>query len=233
MLLNMRYQNSTSTILELVHGDIRDAPERFVVIGRDPRLKNLFEEKTGRPFSTMSWLHGAPATLSRANNRSLAVLRITNGPTGTTRHRLREIRRFQSAVEFPIAKAISWCDATEIAMVPISCRRPDVVAVCMIRIIWDISVAAFLHAYGPMKHTKPVLFRIYCHSGVEPFVEALQGREYADLDHGFLFIGELQCNRAKRARFVARRQFRFRPIIDGKLDIQPRSIQAAVRRNTV
>ena len=110
---------------------------------------------------------------------------------------------------------ISLCGATEIAMVPFSCRAPDVVATGMVRIIWDISVAAFLNVSGPMKRIKPTLFTIYCHSDLQPFLDVLDRGEYPSIDHGWLFNTEVQCNPAKRARFLARRGFKYRRTTDG------------------
>lgn len=95
-------------------------------------------------------------------------------------------------------------------MIPLSCRAPDVVALGMIRIIWDISVAAFLNVSGPFKKVKPRLFTIYCDTDLQPFIDVLEFGHYAALRHGWLFNLELSCNRAKRSRYFGRRKFKYR-----------------------
>ena len=123
-------------------GDIRDAPESFIVIGRDPGLKTHYEQRTGNPFTELSsWLREFPVELSSANDRSLSVFRTSFRPSDSSRGRPKQINRLQSAIEYPLAETISKYNAQQIAMIPISCRAPEVVATGMIRIIWDISVA--------------------------------------------------------------------------------------------
>ncbi len=143
-LNRMIYKNSTSTRIELLNGDIREADERFVVIGRDPLLKDHFEARTGNAFrSDLSWLRDTPLELSRSNDRSLSAIRILYRPRSRPRGLEQQVERLRSEVEYPLAHAIAWCDANCIAMCPISCRRPEVVATATVRMIWDISVAAF------------------------------------------------------------------------------------------
>ncbi len=45
----------------------------------------------------------------------------------------------------------------------------------MVRMIWDISVAAFLNVQGPVRKVKPIQFKIYCIAGIEPLMDALGG----------------------------------------------------------
>ncbi len=156
----MYYENSTNTAIQLIHGDIRDATDQFVVIGRDPILKAHYEQRTRSKFAALSsWLHYFPVQISRASDHNLTVFRTSFRPSSSTRRRPKEINRLQSAIEYPLAETISKCNATQIAMIPISCRAPEVVAAGMIRMIWDISVAAFLHVSGPLKRTQPALNR--------------------------------------------------------------------------
>ncbi|MBA3312813.1 MAG: hypothetical protein H0T47_05900 [Planctomycetaceae bacterium] len=212
----MIYKNSTSTWIELVHGDIREADERFFVIGRDPFLKTHFEARTGNAFrSNLSWIRGTPLELSRSNDRSLSAVRIQYRPRNRPRGFEEQVERLRSEVEYPLAHAIAWCDANRIAMCPISCRRPEVVATAMVRMIWDFSVAAFLNVTGPFRTVKPTLFRIYCIDGIHPLVDALGSRQDCGFDHGWLFSMEICCNRAKRKRFTDRCGFRFRHLKSG------------------
>ncbi len=44
----------------------------------------------------------------------------------------------------------------------------------MIRIIWDIAVAAFLDVNGPLKTVKPAVITIYCQTDIKPFVDVLE-----------------------------------------------------------
>ncbi len=62
----MIYKNSTSTRIELVHGDIREADERLVVIGRDPLLKKHFEARRAVRFVPIC--HGCGALLSSSRD---------------------------------------------------------------------------------------------------------------------------------------------------------------------
>ena len=61
----------------------------------------------------------------------------------------------------------------------------------------------------------PTLFTIYCDSDLQPFVDVLDSGHYASLSHGWLFNTEVQCDRAKRARYLGRRRFKFRRTRDG------------------
>lgn len=222
----MIYKNSTSTWIELVQGDVRDADERFVIIGRDPSLKTYFESQTGNAFrSDLSWIRDVPLELSRSQDRSLSVVRSLYRPRNRPRDLQQQVERIRSAIEFPLARTIAWCDATRIAMAPISCRQPDVVATAMIRMIWDISVAAFLNVSGPLKTVKPTLFRIYCIDDLQPFINAFGTRQDCRLDYGWLFNTEVSCNRAKRKRFGDRSGFRFRHLKSGNniVHLRPRS----------
>ncbi len=212
----MIYKNSTSTRIELVHGDIREADERFVVIGRDPLLKAHFEARTGNAFhSDLSWLRGTRLELSRSSGRSLSAVRIRYRPRNRPRGFEQQVERLRSEVEYPLAHAIAWCDANRIAMCPISCRRPEVVATAMVRMIWDISVAAFLNVKGPFRTVKPTEFKIYCIAGIQPLMDALGSRQDCSIDHGWLFSMDVSCNRAKRKRFTDRCGFRFRHLKSG------------------
>ncbi len=210
-LHRMIFKNSTSTWIELVHGDIREAEERFVVIGRDPLLQAHFEAKTGNTFrSDLSWLRDTQLELSQSNDRLLSVVRIRYRPRNRPREFEQQVDRLRSEVEYPLAHAIAWCDANSIAMCPISCRRPEVVATAMVRMIWDISVAAFLNVDGPFRTVKPTKFRIYCLDSIQPFVDALGSRQDCHTDQGWLFSMGILCNQAKRKRFTDRSGFRFR-----------------------
>jgi hypothetical protein len=211
----MRYENGTHTAIELIRGDIRDAPESFVVIGRDPDLKSHYASLTGATFNEGSmWLGAFPVEFAQTNNQSLNVLRTWFRPSESSHRRFKEIARLQSAIEYPLVQNMRKCNGTQIAMVPISCRAPLVVATGMIRMIWDISVAAFLHISGPLKCTKPTLFTIYCNSDLQPFFDVLDSGYYASLRNGWLFNTEISCNRAKRARYLARRKFKYHRATD-------------------
>lgn len=211
----MRFINDTQTEIRLVTGDIRDAKERFIVVGRDETLRSHYQQLTGKPFSTLTgWMQSFPVQTSRAEDRQLNVLATSYRPSDSTRRPSQQVRNLQSAIEYPIAHMLSLCDATEVAMVPISCRAPTVVATGMIRIIWDISVAAFLHVQGPLKSTKPTVFTIYCNTDVTPFADVLDNGHYPSLNNGWLFNTEVQCNRAKRSRYLTRRKFRYRRVAD-------------------
>ncbi len=213
----MIYKNSTSTWIELAQGDVRDAEERFFVIGRDPSLKTHFESQTCNTFrSDLSWIRDTPLELSQSQDRSLSVVRSLYRPSNRPRDTQRQVERLRTRVEYPLAHAIASCDATRIAMAPISCRRPDVVATAMVRMIWDISVAAFLNVSGPFKRCKPTIFKIYCIKDIQPFVDALGTRQDCNLSYGWLFNMEVSCNRAKRKRFTDRSGFRFRRLKSGK-----------------
>jgi hypothetical protein len=212
--MRIRYENHTTTAIELVRGDIREAPESFIVIGRDPELKAHFEQRTGNPFSGLSsWLQALPVQLSVASDRSLSILRTPIRPFGSSRHRQKQISRLQGALEMPLVH--TFCNAKRIAMVPVSCRAPDVVASAMIRMIWNISVAAFLGAPSVFPTAKPALVTIYCNTDLQPFIDVLESGHYASLNHGWLFNTEVQCNRAKRARYFVRRRFKFERRGDG------------------
>ena len=213
----MRYTNGTSTELHLVSGDIRDAREPFVVIGRDPTLREHYCRLTGKPFARLSawWMQECPVQVSRASDGSLNVFATTFRPSESSQRRSRQIRRLQSAIENPLARFLGLCKATEVALAPISCRAPEVVASGMVRIIWDMSVAAFLHVPGPFKDTKPTRFTIYCQADLQPFIDVLDRGDYASLDNGWQFNTEVQCHRAKRARYLARREFKYRVAGDG------------------
>ncbi len=212
----MIYKNSTSTRIELVHGDIREADESFVVIGRDPLLKKHFEARTGSAFrSDLSWLRGTPLEFSRSNDRSLSAVRIRYRPRSRPRGLEQQVDRLRSELEYPLASAIAWCEANCIAMCPLSCRQPEVVATAMVRMIWDISVAAFLNVQGPFRKVKPIQFKIYCIAGIEPLMDALGARQDCSLDHGWLFSMDVSCNRAKKKRFTDRCGFRFRHLTSG------------------
>jgi hypothetical protein len=211
--MSVRYENGTQTTIQLLQGDIRDAPESFVVIGREPRLKSHYERRTGSSFKGIkAWGGVFPVEFAQASDRSLAVFRTPIRPSGSSRRRIKEIDRLQSSLEYPLAQKILACHATEIAMVPISCRAPKVVASGMVRIVWDISVAAFLHVSGPFKHIKPTRFTIYCDGNLQPFIDVLDSGHYASLRHGWLFNTAVGCDRAKRARYFARRKFKYRRV---------------------
>jgi len=212
----MRYVNDTLTEIRLVTGDIRDTKDRFIVVGRDETLRGHYQQLTGKPFAKLTgWMQAFPVQAIRAADRSVNVLATTYRPSDTTRRQSRQVRDLQSALEYPLAHMLSLCDATEVAMVPISCRAPLVVATGMIRIIWDISVAAFLDVQGPLKSTKPTVFTIYCNTDVTPFVDVLDKGHYPSITNGWLFNTEVQCNRAKRARYLTRRKFKYRRATDG------------------
>jgi hypothetical protein len=213
----MRYENDTLTEIRLVSGDVRDATERFVVIGRDPVLREHYQQLTAKPFAKLSawWMQEFPVQVSRADDRGLNVLATTFRPSDSSRRRPQQINRLQSAVEYPLARMLSLCNAHEVAMAPISCRAPDVVATGMVRIIWDISVAAFLNVSGPFKSTKPTRFTIYCLGDLQPFVDVLDRGHYPCMNHGWLFNTEVQCDRAKRARYLTRRKLKYRRAKEG------------------
>ena len=207
----MRYVNDTLTEIRLVLGDVRAAAEKFVVIGRDANLREHYQQLTGQPFAGLSGsLAESQVQVSRATDRGLNVLATTFRPSASSRRRAQQIDKLQAAIEYPLAHMLSLCDATEVALAPISCRAPDVVANGMIRMIWDISVAAFLNVSGPCKSNKPIAFTIYCQDDLQPFVDVLARGHYASMKHGWLFNTEVQCNRAKRARYLASRRFKYR-----------------------
>lgn len=213
----MRYENDTLTEVRLVSGDVRDATERLVVVGRDPVLRNHYQQLTGKPFAKLPawWMQEFPVQVSRAPDRRLNVFATTFRPSDSTRRRMHQVHRLQSAVEYPLARMLSLCNATEVAMVPISCRAPEVVATGMVRIIWDISVAAFLNVSGPLGRTKPTRFTIYCLADLQPFIDVLERAHYPSMNHGWLFNTEVQCNRGKRTRYLVRRKFKYRRAKDG------------------
>lgn len=199
-----------------MHGDIREADERFFVIGRNPFLKTHFEARTGNAFrSSLSWIRETPLKLSRSNDRSISAVRIRDKSRNRPRTFEGQVDRLRSVVEYPLAQAIAWCDANRIAMCPISWRRPEVVATAMVRMIWDISVAAFLNVSGPFSTVKPSLFIVYCIDGIQPLVDALGSRQDCGFDQGWLFNLELSCNQAKRKRFTDRCGFQFRHLKSG------------------
>jgi hypothetical protein len=210
----MRFANSTRTELRLANGDVRDVVDRLLVIGRDPALKRHYEERLGRSFTTPAWLRPFRAEFAEAHDRSIAVLRIPFRPRGSSRRRPQEIDRMQAALEHPLALAISRTNATSIALVPLSCRRPDVVAAGMVRTIWDISVAAFLDVPGPLGEAKPGVFAIFAWASLDPFVIELTRGHYPCLKNGWLFNTAVQCDRSKRARYLRRRRFRFHQLDD-------------------
>lgn len=209
----MRYVNGTLTEIRLISGDIRDARHHFVVLGRDETLRHHYQQLTGRPFSKLTgWMQAFPVQASLADNRGLSILATSFRPAGSRRHQSRQVRDLQSAVEVPLAHMLSTCNATEVAMVPLSCRAPAVVATAMIQMIWDISVAAFLDAPCPLKAAKPTIFTIYSNTGVTPFADVLEHGHYPSTTNGWLFNTEIQFNRAKRSRYLARRKFRYRRV---------------------
>ena len=209
----MRYENGTRTAIQLVQGDVRDAPEPFVVIGREPKLKEHYERRTGTSFRELrSYLQCFPVEVAQSSNRQLTVLRTTFRPSESSRREPKQVDNLQSAVEYPLAQQIRKCNAKQIAMVPLSCRAPRVVALGMVRMIWDISVAAFLDVSGPFKSVKPTLFTIYCDTSLQPFIDVLESGHYPGLRHGWLFNLEVGCHRAKRTRYFARRKFKYRRV---------------------
>lgn len=213
----MIYKNSTSTCLELVHGDIRDAEERFVIIGRDASLKNHFESKTENEFrSDLSWLRHTQVEYSRSADRAFAALRVLRRPRSRPQGFEEQVERLRAEVQWPLAHAISWSDAERIAMSPISCRKPEIVAHAMVRMIWCISVAAFLNTKGPLGNVKPKHFRIFSIDGIQPFVDALGSRQVCNIDNGWLFNLDLACSKAKRKRFIDRAGFPFRHLESGR-----------------
>ncbi len=213
----MRYVNNTSTEIRLVSGDVRDASERFVVIGRDPLLRSHYQQLTGHPFRKLPawWMQDCPVDVARAEDRSLHVFATTFRPSDSARRVPQQVKRLQSAIEYPLARMMALCDAQEVAMTPISCRAPDVVAAGMVRIIWDISVAAFLDVSGPFKETKPTRFTIYSTTDLQPFIDVLDRGHYASMSHSLLFNTEVRFNQAKRTRYFARRKFKYRRAADG------------------
>lgn len=213
----MRFENGTLTEIQLVAGDIRSAAEKFVVIGRDRELREHFVKMTGRPFVRLPGsLSQFPIQVSRARDRSLNVLATDFRPSASKRRRAQQIDRLQSALEYPLAHMLSLCDATEVAMVPISCRNADVVATGMVRMIWDMSVAAFLNTSGPLQGKGPIAFAIYCIRDLQPFVDVLNHGHYASMNHGWLFNTEVQCDLAKRTRYLRRRGFKYRRVVDSE-----------------
>lgn len=209
----MRYENHTTTAIELVQGDIRDAPENYIVIGRNPALKAHFEQRTKASFKALtSWLSEYPVELSRTFDSSFMVLRTSLRPSSSSRQRQKQVAKLHQAIELPLVR--TFRHAQRIAMVPLSCRNPAVVATAMVRMMWDISVAAFLNADQMLVAAKPTLFTIYCDRDPQPFIEVLDSGHYASLKHGTLFSMEVQCNPVKRARYLKRRRFKFRRVSD-------------------
>ena len=202
----MRYENHTMTSIRLIEGDIRDASEAYVLIGRDPNLSTHYERKNGCSFKPCSsWLSSFP--VQQCSNSDLSVLRTKIRPSESSRNRQKQITRLRTAIEIPLVHAFH--EAKEVALVPISCRAENVVATAMIRMLWDISVAAFLNTGPSMPTLKPSQFSIYCTTSLQPFVDVLESGHYASINHGWLFNTAVQCDRSKRARYLKRRRFKF------------------------
>ena len=62
---------------------------------------------------------------------------------------------------------------------------------------------------------RPGLFKIYCDTGLQPFIDVLESGHYASSNHGWLFNTEVRCNPAKRARYLDRRRFKFYRALGG------------------
>ncbi len=203
----MLYKNHTSTSIELIEGDIRDAQETRILIGRNPELKAHFEKRVGCRFKPpSSWLSHFPVQQA-SNDESLSVLRTTIRPKGSTSQRHRQIRRLREGVQLPVLHSMPG--AQEIAMTPISCRRHDVVATAMVQMMWDISIASFLNIKFWTETAKPEKFKIYCTASLQPFVDVLETGHYASVNHGWLFNTAIQCDPRKRLRYLKRNRFKF------------------------
>ncbi|MBM4076050.1 MAG: hypothetical protein FJ267_10435 [Planctomycetes bacterium] len=184
-----------------------------MLIGRDLDLRDHFQAKTAAVLkSTSSWLDSFPVQVSCSADRNLRVMRTWVRPTSSSRDQEKQISRLRSAIQFPLIH--EFFDAKQIAMVPISCRAPDVVAAAMIRMIWDISVAGFLNVKSGLPFMKPELVRIYCNKDLKPFIDVLESGHYASIRNGWLFNTELLLNRAKQSRYFGRRRFKFRQATD-------------------
>lgn len=210
----MRYQNRTRTEIRLVVGDVRDAPESAVFLGRDPELRAHFTQRTGRPFATPAesgWLRHFPVETSYADDGSLSVMATSHRPRGSARRRKGAAYALQAAVAFPLVELLRQSGAATVALVPLSCRQPELVAENMIATLWSISVATFLNL-APASIRPPERFTIYSRDTVEPFVDALERRAYLSHHVALLTSAGLTCNRAKRTRFEARQGFPFRRV---------------------
>ncbi len=125
--INAEIRKRTLTEIRLVTGDVRRARERFVVVGRDLTLREYYRRLTGNPFSCLSGvMREFPVLISQADDRSLTVLATSYRPSSSSRRQSQQIRNIQSAIEYPLAHFLSLRNASEIAMVPVSCRAPTV-----------------------------------------------------------------------------------------------------------
>lgn len=202
----MYYENHTRTTLRLIHGDLRGATDSLVVIGRDPNLRNHFEQVTQSGFQSLpSWFRDFPVQVSQGNGRT--VLRTWVRPTSSSRNQERQIRRLRSAIQWPLAFTRS--DIEHVALAPVSCRSPRVVAQAMVRMIWDISVAGFLGASLPYPLIKPTRFSIYSTSSLQPIIDVLEKGHYPSLRNDWLFNTAVGIDRSKLATYLQHRKFRF------------------------
>ncbi len=208
----MLYENQTETRIELIRGDIRDATDAYVVIGRNAELKSHYEQLTCSKFETLNSLLIDPK-VQICRSEKLSVIRTTHRPKYTLKQPLTQARELQFAVQTPIA--LEFSNAKTVAMTPISFRQPGIVSRAMIRMIWDISVASFFKVKRSYEFIKPRQFTIFCDGPLDPFVDELENGHYASLKHALLLRPDVHCSPGVRKRYFANNRFKFFRVSNG------------------
>lgn len=208
----MVYENHTSTSIRLVRGDVRDAPESFVVIGRNSTLKTHYEERTASKFEPLDNFFIDPH-IQICRHEKLSVIRNTHRPKFAPKNPQKEAQELQLAVGIPMA--LEFAKAKRVAMVPLSFRQPKIVAKAMVRMIWDISVASFLNVDRSFEFMKPYQFTIYCDAPLDPLIDELENGHYASLKHGWHFYSDVYNDSRIRHRYFNNDRFKFFRLANG------------------
>jgi len=148
--------------------------------------------------------------LLRIPHREQVVLRVPYRPSGSSRRVQFEARQIQSQLSLALPTTLAQCSVNRIAMIPVSCRNKAAVFAGMTRIIWDLSIAAFLNTHPPLQNRIPNSVDIYCKSNADGFADYIENGHYASVNHGWHFNTAISCDRAKRARYLRRGRFRFK-----------------------
>jgi len=160
--------------LELVTGDIEKLGELdYVIMGQKNPLMQKVCTETGGEFQAMpseSFLYPSPWKLLSAPYYIWKYVACVN----VRRKRYPESQ--YSRISEALAYAVKQTDARTIAMLPVSWREPDYVAVGMIYALWCVGFAAtgvFKQEYRRC-HLQERQFLIVSADGVEPFERVLE-----------------------------------------------------------
>ena len=188
---------------------MRESDAGLVVIGRCPELKEHYESLAGRKFHQPYWLVCGYGEVLRIRERDQVVLRVPYRPSGSSRRVQFEAGQIQARLSLTLPATLAHCPTDRVAMLPVSCRNNPAVFAGMTRTIWDLSISAFLGTDPVISNRFPDAIDIYCHSDADRFADYLENGHYASINHGWHFNTNVCCDRAKRARYLRRRRFRF------------------------